>query len=230
MTVEMKNKNVIFIRIAGVLWFLAAVCAFLRRSGLVDELGTLLLVGMIVFAAAGLSLAAVFIIRCRKTMKTSAAEQVINDVYRKMQDEVYGNADDGKKEIALVSGTIGKFVYRRKPDWYECINAVWLGDRVFVSFRVPGGSAPEAALGNVEKLFGEGKKTDDAVRAEIKKSYGANVAESAVPALLSIEADGSFKFHYRFGADADSGTMSVMARFIAYGDLESGIKKVELNK
>ena len=227
----MKHSDpMIYIRIAGVLWVLAAACALVYRSGILGAPEPLALAGTIVFAVSGLALAAVFIVKCRKGTAFSGVGQAVGDAFRKMQEEVYGNEDDGKEEISLVSEKTGKFIYRRKPAWYECTNAKWCGERVFVSFRAGEKTAPEEMLGKVEKFFDDQKKHDERIRAGIKKEFGKTSASGAVPALLSVEADGAFKMHYRFVSADDAVSMTVAATFTAVGTLDGGVKGVVLSK
>ena len=89
----------------------------------------------------------------------SEYEQMLSEI----RDAMYGDDDEGKPEISVTSPLLGKFIYRRKPEWYEAI-CDWCGNEINVTFEADGKRAPEELLAVIEFLYANREQLDRRIR------------------------------------------------------------------
>lgn len=170
----------------------------------------------------------------------------LNDKYEKMlaemrektaelNEQTYGDEDEGKEEISITSEKLGKFIYRRKPQWYEA-ECGWCGQNIFVRFDVPKNLPVSARLRQVEKFFDTKAATDKEVRriiagkeellthGEFLDDYDVDsvtFAERIVP--VSVAFKSSENCSYELSYDDECGLWVLVS-----GTLSEGISGIEI--
>ncbi len=160
-----KKESVI---IAAVLFALGVVCYILsfRYNNIFGVLtldrisGALMISGLLLFAGAvGAS-------PRKKAEYEDKYDKMLSEMRSNIANinkETYGDEDEGKEEISITSEKLGKFIYRRKPKWYEA-ECEWCGHNIFVRFDVPKGISVPTRLRQVETFFDTQAETDKKVR------------------------------------------------------------------
>ena len=135
-------------------------------------------------------------------------KQILSEIDR----QTYGDEDEGKEEISMTSKKLGKFIYRRKPKWYEA-ECSWCGTMIKVCIEVPDGDAPEEWLKRTESLFEMQSEIDSRMRVLAKQtldamkqthrcpdclsdSSSADFAERITPSSMDADADNGFVLYY----------------------------------
>ena len=157
-------------------------------------------------------------------------KQILSEINRR----TYGDEDEGKEEISMTSEKLGKFIYRRKPKWYEA-ECSWCGTTVKVCIEVPDGDAPEEWLKRTEALFEMQNETDRRMRMLAKQkleamkrkhkcpdslsgSAGADFAKRIIPSSIDADAENGFVLYY--DDDIDISDCQVIGHVSGNGTLE----------
>lgn len=226
--------------ISAVLFVLGVVCYIFsfRNNNIFGVLtldrisGALMIAGLLMFAG-------IF-----GGAKHKASEP--NDKYEKMlakmreeteelNKQVYGDEDDGKEEISITSEKLGKFIYRRKPKWYEA-ECEWCGQSIFVRFDIPKGVPVPTQLRQVEKFFETQAATDKEVRRIIAEKEellihseflddhdveSAAFAKRMVPVSVAFKSSGNC--NYELCYDDECGLWVLVS-----GTFSKGISSIEI--
>ena len=160
-----------------------------------------------------------------------------------IKDAMYGDDDEGKPEISVTSPLLGKFIYRRKPEWYEA-ECDWCGCNIKVTFENDNKCAPEDCLSELETVFKHSKNIDRTIRKmaakelrdlqkthkcpdELLQTRPAVFAKRLVPSNIHLSENGEdspLEICY-FDAPVRS-----ECNVIAYGECVHGITRVEISK
>lgn len=164
-------------------------------------------------------------------------DQIITEVQQKLkecQEETYGDADEGREVISMTSETLGTFVYRRKPEWYEA-ECTWCGTPINVCLVIPDGDAPEKWLRETEVLFAVQKEIDSRLRTlaeerlyemqrkcecpdELADTKPSDFAARIIPDSLDTDAEAGFLLYY--DDDIDLSGCQVIAHISADRELQ----------
>ena len=91
-------------------------------------------------------------------------EKILSDVHQ----QIYGDDDNGKEEISFFSEKLGKFIYRRKPEWYEAV-CVWCGTEIKVTLGMHEDYISENYIRELEMIFDNQKETNRLFRKMVRK-------------------------------------------------------------
>lgn len=169
-------------------------------------------------------------------------DSMISEMRSKIADinkETYGDEDEGKEEISIISEKLGKFIYRRKPKWYEA-ECEWCGVTIAVTIEVPDGDSPNEWLRNAEILFDKQRDVDrklrllaknklDAMKRENKcpdemaETKNSVFADRIIPLSLEINSYAGFVMHYEDVIDEWTCWVD------GHGTIDSGLDGVDIN-
>ena len=105
------------------------------------------------------------------------------NILSQINEYIYGDEDEGKEEISITSEKLGKFIYRRKPEWYES-QCSWCGKIIKVTLRTAEGEEPEIWLKKTESIFDMQKTTDSRMRKLTKEVLDTLKQENKCPDAL----------------------------------------------
>ena len=114
---------------------------------------------------------------------------------REMNEMLYGNEDEGKEPITLVSDVLGTLTYRRKPQWYEG-EAMWCKSKVKIILIKSMGEDPYAALSTLEAYFTECKSIDRMLRARIAEKKDKKLAKRIFASNITLTSEGTLELDY----------------------------------
>lgn len=204
------------------------------RSVTLDEIsGVLMISGLLLFA------------KNMKKPEKDAAHDSANDsanetidickqILSEINRQTYGDEDEGKEEISMTSEKLGKFIYRRKPKWYEA-ECKWCGTMIKVCIEVPDGDAPEEWLKRTESLFEMQNEIDSRIRILAARELDAmkhmhrcpdslcnsscdDLAKRITPSSMDADADNGFVLYY--DDDIDISDCLVIGHISGKGTLE----------
>ncbi len=204
------------------------------RSVTLDEIsGVLMISGLLLF------------VKNLKKPEKDAAHDPANDdanetidvckqILSEIERQTYGDEDEGKEEISMTSEKLGKFIYRRKPKWYES-ECKWCGTMIKVCIEVPDGDAPEGWLKRTEMLFEMQNEIDSRMRKlaarkldamkqthrcpdSFSNSSSADFAKRITPSSMDADADNGFVLYY--DDDIDISDCLVIGHISGNGTLE----------
>ena len=130
----------------------------------------------------------------------------------KAREMIYGDDDEGKEEISVISEKLGKFIYRRKPKWYEAV-CDWRGEKIQVNFTEPQSGTIQKQLKNIEDLFDKQDEIDRKIRDmtvaelerlkrenkypnELEETESTVYAKRIVPGSIDVDPYGGYEMYF----------------------------------
>ncbi len=161
-------------------------------------------------------------------------EKILSDI----RQYTYGDEDDGEEEISFTSQKLGKFIYRRKPEWYEA-SCDWCGSEIKVTLGIQEYDVTDEFIRKLEMIFENQNETDRILRKmacekldEIKdkrkcpddllNTKSSDFAKRLVPCNLCFITDEGFSIYY--GDDITKSDLSVLGHL----SNEGSINRVEI--
>lgn len=244
-TNKLPKKTVVIISVilisAGIICYIISF----KRNHLISDITVAELSGVLMIA--GILLLAMNLKKADETESNdsqaySESEYYLKrlaDMKQKFYEMTYGDEDEGMEEISITSEKLGKFIYRRKPEWYEA-ECEWCGTPISVFLEVYDISSPEEVLKKIENIFSMQNEIDTNLRIkaeqlldqikeknkcpeEISDIKSRDFAERIMPSSLDTASVQKFLLYYDDDIDNSD------CRIIAHLSADGTISHVELD-
>lgn len=170
----MKRKELTGMKtnyLAAVLFAAGAICLLIcfthntmsYVSALSEISGVLMISGLVIFLKNLKKLPEDTKIKSDISVSANEAIKDCEKILSEVKQHIYGDEDDGKEEISFVSEKLGKFIYRRKPQWYEA-SCKWCGTEIKVILTISEDYVSENFISRLEMIFENQKGTDRILR------------------------------------------------------------------
>ena len=129
-----------------------------------------------------------------RNSRLSGIDPEIKEMRRQMNEEIYGDEDEGKEPVTLSSRFLGTLTYRRRPGWYEG-EAEWCRHRVKVILIKNINEDPSAALALLESYFKERKSIDRTLRGRVAERHN-ELRKRICPTNIYLTPEGKLELYY----------------------------------